>query len=129
MSFERQKIHTRSLPANVLAKWPRPVLDEGFTPFPKRLLRCLGEVFHGPNGLDELRVVLAIADFKRPNLTRFPSADYLAWIAGMPTESFMEKLNTLSGRGLISIAGDEEELDVSLEGLAELIAKHTPDEG
>jgi len=100
-SFYRQRVNTRRLPTAVVAKWSEPVLEEGFIPFPKKLLRCLPAVFTGPNVAEDLAVVLAVVDYKRPNLSRLPSLGYLAFLAGMEPEEFQTRLVDLEKRELI----------------------------
>ncbi len=93
------------------AKWESKTLDEGFIPFPKRLLRCQHLIFSGEKGVEELAVVLAIVDFKRPNLLRQPSLSYLAFLSGLSVEVFKERLQELIERGLVSSDKELKELD------------------
>lgn len=122
--FLRQSIDTARLPPTVVTKWSHAVLKEGFVPFPKRLLRCLADVFAGQTVAEDLAVVLSVVDFKRPNLSRLPSLDYLAFVAGLSPENFQSRLDDLEKRGLVSVNGNEEEMDIQLTGLLELVEQH-----
>ncbi len=87
-NFSRQRINTSRLPATLAAKWSRPVLAEGFVPFPKLLLRCLPKIFTGEGAIEKLAVILAIVDFQRDELFRDPSLEYLAFVADMERDDF-----------------------------------------
>lgn len=77
--------------------------------------------FLAKDGLDHLAAVLAIVDYKRPNLTRLPSLDYLAFTAGLSADKFRTFLEALGRRKLVTTAGTDEELEVRLDGLLEEI--------
>ena len=81
--FERQKLPRGSITPRIAAKWGEEVLDEGYVVFPKRLMRCLPAIFGRTQGIKELQVALAIADFLRPNLSRGPSVEFLAFTTGL----------------------------------------------
>jgi hypothetical protein len=115
--FERQTIKVDSLPAALRIKWPGEVLAEGFVPFPKRLLRNLSPFFGDDPGLKELAALLAVVDFKRPNPTRKPSMEYLAFIAGLDDVEFSDAIARLSRKGLLTVQGHDDDLDTSIEGL------------
>jgi hypothetical protein len=121
-TFTRQRISPSSLPASLIAKWGDSALLEGFVPFPKKLLRCLGKVFSGVDALERLALIMAIADYRRPNLTRGPSREFLAFVSGLSAGRVGELLNQLAAEGLITVSeknGDE--LDVVITGLLERI--------
>ena len=67
--------------------------------------------------MKELAVLLAVVDFKRPNLTRPPSLAFLAFLAGLTETEFQDALDRLQQKGLVSVWGDRDGLDVSLSGL------------
>jgi hypothetical protein len=123
MKFRRQQIDTATLPKRILEKWPASTLTEGFVPFPKKLLRRMREIFGDEDPLEALAVVLAIVDFKRPDLPRPPSTEFLSYVAGMEQIEFERVLKRLEQRGLVRISGDQEQLDVSLDGLVALMEK------
>lgn len=123
--FQRQRITPSRIPQPILYKWSEQVLDEGFVPFPKRLVRCLGKIFRGDEGIQDLQVVLAIVDYRRPNLTRQPSLDYLAFLADMAPAEFRQRLDALQARGLLTVGGDEDELEIEISGLLGEIEKST----
>jgi hypothetical protein len=120
-NFLRKRIDLSRLPARLTAKWPSPVLAEGFVPFPKLLLRCLPKIFAGKNAIEKLTVVLAIVDFQRDELYRDPSLEYLAFIAGMDSDDFKKFMIGLEKEGLISVEATETGLKVSLKGLLDKI--------
>jgi hypothetical protein len=101
----------------VLAKWPREILDEGFVPFPKRLIRAAGPLFKGPTAIELLVTVLSVVDFKRPDASRLPSLGALAYTAGLPVEVFRDRLNQLVLLGYAEVRGGDEAIDVTLYGL------------
>src|SRR4051794_37541617 len=101
MGIKRRKFLVDRFPDAIRAKWPMEILDEGFTPFPKRLLRCLDEVLGRSDAVDDLRVVLALADYQRPDETPPARTEMLAAIAGMTAERFSERLSELQRRDLV----------------------------
>ena len=109
----------------VLAKWPREVLDEGFVPFPKRLIRAAGPLFQGPTAIELLVTVLSVVDFKRPDASRLPSLGALAYTAGLPVEVFRERLNQLVSLGYAEVRGGDEAIDVTLFGLVRALLART----
>jgi hypothetical protein len=123
--FDRQQVH--GLPATTEAKWNADVLDEGFVPLPKRLLRSLGTIFVGSTAIDDLRAVLAVVDYRRPKLQHPPSLDYLAFIAGLSNEDMTAALDRLRDRGLITIEGTQSHLDVGIEPVLGAIMSATSD--
>lgn len=114
--FERQKIEVDALPPVVRHKWGKELLTEGFVPFPKRLLRTLATVFGKPD-FEILQVILAVADFARPNLRQSPSVSYLAFLAGLDEGTFMQRLTELTNAGLVDWTGENNEITVSLSPL------------
>lgn len=120
--FERRKVEVPDL---IRHKWSAAVASEGYTPFPKRLLRCLSGVFQD---VRDLQVVMAIVDYRRPNLSRPPSVDYLAFNAGMPVDKFKERLNAMKERGWLLVGGVDEAIQISLDGLLAEIERQTPDD-
>ena len=127
--FDARKINPTRLPETVLAKWSAEILDEGFVPFPKRLLRCLVRLFGQAGSLAHLALILAVVDYKRPQLSRLPSADYLAFICGLSPKQFKENLTALKKKGWVSVHGDDSALDVNIDGAMEQILKLTaPDQ-
>ena len=116
------------LPVAVVEKWSSETLGEGFVPFPKKLVRCLAQLFSGAKSIRQLQTLLAIVDFKRPNLSRLPSAEYLAFVAGLPKDEFLETLNDLQEKGYIRVSGDPAALNISLEGLLSAIERESRDQ-
>jgi len=122
-AFTRSKLP--EIPGNLKAKWPGQTLDEGFTPFPKRLIRCLGQLFVGESAVNELRIILAIVDYARPNVSRPPSLEYLAFTAGLSPEEFKAGLKVMQERQWIKVTGTEEAVSVQIDGLTKEIEKLT----
>lgn len=124
--FDRQKISAGALPRVVLAKWDAAALSEGFVPLPKRLLRCLHLIFTGEQAMERLMVVMAIADYLRPNLTRGPSVEFLAFLSGLSVDEVGRILGDLKKDGLITLeTKDPDELDIGFSGLLTRIAELT----
>ena len=117
VAFTRQTVDSRKLPKAVLEKWSPDVLSEGFVPFPKKLVRCLQQVFDSSDSVKEIAALLAVIDFKRPNLTRNPSLHYLAFLAGLAESDFDAALQRLRTKRYVEIQGGPEELHVSVTGL------------
>ena len=124
--LERKKIDYR--PAVIQAKWSEQVLDEGFTPVPKRLIRCMHRVFTGQDAIDDLRVVLAVIDYRRPNLSRPPSVEFLAFIAGMDVEKFKERVGDLQERGFFTCTGPDEAVSIGIDGLLQRVVELTDED-
>jgi hypothetical protein len=110
----------------VLAKWDGAVLSEGFVPLPKRLLRCLPQIFSGEDAIERFMVVMAIADYLRPNLTRGPSSAFLAFLSGLPVDRVDRILSDLKKDGLITVeTKNVDELDIGIGGLLARITSLT----
>lgn len=125
--FRRKKIE--NVPQMVQHKWSAKVTDEGFVPFPKRLLRCLSKALGDDATFDHLRVILSIADYNRPNLLHPPSMGYLAFNAGLEKETFRSRLKELQRRGLVVVEVDNDEaVSVNMHGLLARIVDLTPEE-
>ena len=112
----------------VAAKWSPDVLDDGFVPFPKRLLRSLTRLFTGDTGVANLAVVLAIADYKRDVPVPHPSVGVLAFAAGLTPEQFRERLTDLQERGLVEVWGTDEALRIDMKGLLKAIVRESSGE-
>jgi hypothetical protein len=123
MEFARRKIDVSRLPAAVRSKWPDDVLDEGFTPLPKRLLRTLSKIFPPAESIEELQVILAFVDYLRPELSRGPSLDFLAFTAGLEMERFLKVLHVLEERGWVKVTGSSQAIDLSQESLDGFMCK------
>jgi len=124
--FKRQKVD--KIPEAAIAKWSAAVVEEGFIPFPKRLLRVLSAIFSSQE-IKLLQAVLAIVDFRRAKQAFPPSRDYLAFIAGLPSEEFSQLLAELKSRGLVEIAMESDEWVVTdIQGLLKRIVELTPQE-
>ncbi len=124
--FERSK-PKMVLSDTVLAKWPREALDEGFCPYPKRLIRAAPRILSGPNGLEQLAVVLSVIDYKRPGADRLPSVGYLAFTAGLAPATFSARLDELAALKLVEVRGDEQAVDITLYGLVAAMLKESSD--
>lgn len=114
-----------------IPKWDRDVLIEGFVPFPKRLLRCLGEVFTGEDAVQKLQVILAIVDAKRLPKdgvpVRPPTLEFLAFNAGMRTHAFEQYVEQLQWDELVSVLdSDPKHFEVDLSLLLRKIQRLTP---
>jgi len=109
------------MPPRISEKWSPTVLEEGFVPFPKKLVRCIPRLFGYPEGAKDLAAVLAIVDFKRPNLTRLPSKAFLAFLAGLEEAEFSAALDRLQKKGYARVSGDTDGLNVALDGLLNAI--------
>jgi hypothetical protein len=123
--FARQTVDLARIPSHVLHKWSGPVLNEGFVPFPKRLLRCLSRIFDGPDATKELAVVLAVVDFNRERLIRLPSLAFLSFLAGLPEDEVRSILERLKQKSFIQVSGNSEQLNIHLGGLLARIEKET----
>jgi hypothetical protein len=118
--FTRQKIP--HVPEAIAAKWGPEVPDEGYTPLPKRLLRCLSAIF---TDVTDLQVMLAVVDFNRPNLNREPSYDFLAFTAGIDIATFKKHIEAMQKNGLLSAAGPDEAIRINYGKLIERIVATT----
>lgn len=110
------------------AKWPGRALDEGFVPFPKRLIRALGKLFVGPTAIDELRVILAVVDYNRPNLTPPASVGFLAFNAGMTSDEVETHLKAMAERGWIVARRQDDRVIVQIDGLIRKLEELTDEE-
>lgn len=125
-AFYRPRV--TNLPSAAVTKWRADVLDEGFVPFPKRMLRCLGKIFSGTNAIRDLQIVMAVADYARPNLSRDPSYEFLGFVAGCSGDEVKDTLAGLRDAELLSFAEEDDEVRVSFEPLLKRIVDLTDDE-
>jgi hypothetical protein len=125
--FARQRIDTKTLPTALLSKWDRRVLEEGFVPLPKKLLRCMNQIFQGPEAMEQFILIMAITDYLRPNLSRGPSPEYLAFVSGLTVERVKSLLQVLAEKRLLTFQfKEEDELEINTQGLATHIIESTP---
>jgi hypothetical protein len=128
--FFRQRLDPEALPPVIKAKWSPDLLTEGFVPFPKRVLRGLTAIFRdGKTGIERLAVILAVVDYKRPNLRRPANVDYLAFIAGIDAKRFKEVLSGLERDGWVSVRATNGDIHVDLDGFFDIVRKAAPEEG
>lgn len=120
--FQRQNIPPTKIPPLYRAKWPVGLLAEGFVPFPKTALRGIAKILEGPNAMEELVLLLAIIDFKRPSMTRDPSIEYLAFTIGVSVEEASRILTRLVEKGLVTVSQGDRGLSIGVEGLFTKIA-------
>jgi hypothetical protein len=113
------------IPSQVVEKWSPSVLNEGFVPFPKKLLRAIHRIFPDDDSMKELAVILAVVDFKRPNASRSPSLEYLAFLAGLEEDEFKAALSRLERKTYARVSNDSKGLEVSLDGLLKKIELET----
>ncbi|MFN3701054.1 MAG: hypothetical protein ACK4VI_05980 [Alphaproteobacteria bacterium] len=115
--FFRKYIKVSNLPVTIRVKWSAEVLNEGVVPIPKKIMRFMPKIFSGKeNGLEKMLVLLAIADFKRPNYIIFPSAEYLAFTAGLDAKRFMAILDEMRQEGYVEYKKVDDRLDVEMTG-------------
>ena len=128
VSFSRKRSPAPQPPV-LAAKWPGRMLDEGFAPLPKRLLRCMGKVFGGPHAIDEFRVIMAIVDYIRPDLYRWPSYEYLAFVAGMSKHKFTERLKAMQERQWLEVDdSDVRQVRISIAPFVRVVEQLTDDD-
>jgi|SRR6185437_5719998 len=131
MEFRRRKLDAAAMPFVVRQKWTgRKVLDEGFVPFPKRLLRVAKKLFKGDRRMSNLQAMLAIVDYERPTAARAASLKYLAFLAGLSTKSFRRSINDMKDLGWLKVEGKEDGLTIDYRGFVKAIeaATEEPDE-
>jgi hypothetical protein len=124
---EFSRLRVQNLPPVVVFKWSEEVLNEGFIPFPKRLLRCLPRLFAQQGSVGDLQVILAIVDYARPNLSRPPSYDYLAFNAGMTVPIFKDHVREMERRGWLETSGPDDAVTITIDGLLDTIVRLTED--
>ena len=119
MKFLRQTVSIDKMPQSFLAKWPADILSEGFVPLPKKVMRTLAKLFPHSKEVKMLAALLSIVDFTRANQSRYPSLDFLSFIAGLPEAEFREVFHELASQGFIAIGSgsSDEAVKVSLEPL------------
>lgn len=121
--LQRQKTDTSKVPAAFRAKWGIDNLEEGFIPLPKMFLRVMSEVM-GSKEYERLQVALAIVDYLREDISRPPSLQYLAFIAGLDEQTFKRHAKELTEAGLVDVNGPDGALMISAAGLKQSIKRH-----
>src|SRR5262249_22754814 len=125
MTFKRKTVNPQTLGPNVTEKWSPGILNEGFVPFPKKLIRSGWKLFDGEESMKDLAVILAVVDFKRPNMKSPPSVDYLAFTAGLSPMEFWKRLDALQERGFVTVEGGLGGLTVNIDGLIKKVEEVT----
>jgi hypothetical protein len=69
--------------------------------------------------------VLAAVDYARPNLSRPPSYDYLAFNAGMSVPEYKQRITDMQTRGYLMAVGPDEAIKIKLDGLMDKIERLT----
>jgi hypothetical protein len=121
-TFTRQTIKPSAFKPRLTEKWRSDILAEGFVPLPKRLLRCVHKLFGGKHAMEDFSALMAIVDFRRPNLTRNPSREFLAFVSGLESDAFDAALLRLEQAGYISVAECEDGVSIALDGVFDRIA-------
>ena len=124
-NFSRQRVDLTKIPSQVVEKWSPSVLNEGFVPFPKKLLRAIHRIFPDDDSMKELAVILAVVDFKRPKVSRSPSLEYLAFLAGLEENEFKAALSRLEQKKYARVSDDSKGLEISLADLLKKIELET----
>jgi len=125
--FERQRLHPATLSSILKEKWPQDLLLEGYVPLPKRVLRALPALFPDDNAIEELVVLLAYIDYRRPAVSRKPSLEFLAFNSGLTTKRFASALQRLERKGCIARTGEAERLTLELAGFMDEIRRLAPE--
>jgi hypothetical protein len=122
-NFQRQNIPRHALTDAVLAKWPEDVLAEGYVPFPKKLLRNLTRLFDGAHAMEDLAVILALVDYRRRNLSRDPSVQYVSFMSGLTRKEVDDTLKRLKKRKWVTVGRPAEDggIAVGLTGFTTAI--------
>lgn len=72
--------------------------------------------------MEELAVVLAIADYCRPNLRVPPSRQFLAFLAGLEQDRFDSALQSLIDKGYAAVESEfDDAISIKLSGLFSVI--------
>lgn len=71
--------------------------------------------------------MLAIVDYARPNLSRPPSFDYLAFNAGMTVPVFKDHVLEMQGRGWLTVSGPDQAVTIEMDGLMREIERLSDD--
>ena len=111
--FFRSHIRVNNLPNVVRAKWDNNLLNEGVVPLPKLVMRHMAKVFKGEKALEKMLLIIAVADFKRPNYGALPSVEYLAYTAGLTPERFTELLNEMRNEELLEYELVEDRIKIN----------------
>ena len=117
-----------NLPPAVLAKWPEDLLEEGFVPFPKKLLRGMPEIWGNSAAVSELAIILATIDFKRADHWELPSREYLAFLSGLKRPRFDSAYRRLKEKKFIKTKIKNERLDINLEGFFDAVREHVEED-
>ncbi len=114
-NFVRQHLSVNS---SLATKWSYTVLEEGYVPMPKMFIRTLSTIL---GDVRDLQVILAIVDYKRPNLTRKPSLEYLSFLAGLDVDLFRRRIEEMRLKNWLLVSGSDSEMEISLDPLLKLI--------
>ena len=118
MNFARKRF--TDIKPELRAKWPGRALDEGFVPFPKRLIRVLTQ-FGDATLIQELTVLLAVVDYNRERLEAGPSLQLLAFNSGLDELVVAGCLDRMRQKNWIQIDYEGDRLRIRIDGfVAEL---------
>jgi len=100
--FRRISIDTEKIPPVYLEKWndTEEIFEEGFSPLPKKVLRALPHLFPSKE-VNQLVAMLSIIDYNRKGIAN-PSNNYLAFLAGISDEDFLEAIQNLMEKGYLA---------------------------
>jgi hypothetical protein len=123
--FFRQQVVVEKLPDVLRYKWSDVLLSEGVTGVPKKLLRSMSQIFQGQNAVEQLQVALTLVDYRRENEKRLPTVAFISYLAGLPEDVFMARLEELHLQGLIGFERVREALAFDVSGLLRTIDEKT----
>lgn len=104
--MRRQHIDVKKLPEVIRCKWGDVVIEEGFVPLPKKILRVLKDLFHPETRLvfpTDFGVVMAVADIRG---SRVPmTVENIAFLVGLEddTDAVFESLDRLQQANYIEV--------------------------
>jgi hypothetical protein len=121
--FFRRRVMVGHLPDVIRHKWGDSTLQEGVTSMPKQLVRTLSSLFGSDGGIEQLQVALTLVDYRRPGSDRYPTIEFLAYLAGLPEARFRRRLDELVGLGYVSYRKVRNVIEFDVAGLLSAIAR------
>ena len=73
--------------------------------------------------MEELVLLLAVIDFKRPSMSRDPSIEYLAFTTGFSVDETNLVLSRLAEKGLVTVTAGDQGLEIKTDGFFTEIAR------
>ena len=107
--FYRPILSANQIKPSVIDKWGSDLCEEGYVPLPKKLLRSIPRIFDGEHALQDLIILLGIADLISAKINKGISIRYLSFLVCMEEDKVLESLERLKENKILKMESIENE--------------------